>query len=96
MTAKTSNNDYPGDTAWFDYVESLRPIWNSYSKKAELTAALSGQEDLAIAAYFAAGQHALDWVEKLIPALNMESPRSLAGREEKRNSLRSMLMKMSS
>jgi len=54
--------------------------------------ALSGHEDSAIAARFAAGQHALDWVEKPIPALEMRIPRSLAASEEMRNALRSVLM----
>lgn len=88
------NDNYPGDSAWFDFIDALRPMWDSYPRKADLICALSGNEDLAVAAYFAAGEQALDWVERTVPSLGMRTPRSLAASPKTRNVLRAMLMRV--
>lgn len=83
----TGDNNYLGDAAWFDFINSIKPLWNSCLRKADLIAALGRNENLAIAANFAAGQHSLEWVERPVPALGMRTPRSFAASPESRNIL---------
>jgi hypothetical protein len=89
-----ANTNYPGDTAWFGYIDSIRPMWTSYPNKNELITALNGCEDLAIAVFFGVGERALEWVDEPVPALGMGIPRAFAANDAKRNVLRSMLMSM--
>ena len=91
MNAKINNN-YQGDSAWCDYIETIRPVWEKCSDKARLIDALGGQEDLAMAAYFTAGEYATAWVDKPIPALGMLTPRLCVQNAELKIRLRGMLM----
>lgn len=70
---------YAGDGAFAKYasacLDMLRDHWAAWPHRQALIEACKGDAQIAIAAYSLAGDHALEWMDDVVPALDGWAPR---------------------
>jgi hypothetical protein len=87
-------SQFPGDKAWESYVEAVSPAWKDCSIQDELLSRVNGDLGLAKAIHWHLQRDALAWFERVLGALDEETPRRCTESETGVRRLKSMLMRM--
>ena len=87
-------NYYRGDADWQKFAALFVNEWSTCQFQNELLSALNNDEEIAMVIYGSVQQGALQWINKLIPALNNTTPLECMKTEDRRKRLKTMLMRM--
>lgn len=87
-------NYYPGDDAWHRFAILFVDEWATCQFQNELLSALDDDKEIAMVIYGSVFEHALQWIDEPVPALNNLTPRECMKTEAGRKRLKTMLTRM--
>ena len=87
-------NYYPGDDAWYNFVQVFSGVWNDCDCQDEIIQKLNGQKDIAMVIYGINGNNWATWIDLPIPALDGVSPVECVVEPMLVKRLRTMLMRL--